>query len=298
MENSIICSLFEKSSGYYPNAAAVVSEDGESCVTYSELNERAEFLATIISSSCPEEKIVGQNESCRKISIMTERGVGMIVAIIAILKSGSAYVPIDPSFPIMRQKHIYSHSNSSLVIVDERTRDNLLLIGDKNLAYMVIKSSTGELISSESLIRNIHTPPKVHNKYAYVLYTSGSTGKPKGVLIYQESVVNVINWFAKELNINSSSTVLGITTCCFDISVLEMFLPLLYGAKLVLTSSVTQKDPYRILKVVREKGVTVMQATPTTYEMMLATGWMGDPHVDFLVTMLNCIHLSIVVFPY
>jgi len=116
-----------------------------------------------------------------------------------------------------------------------------------------------------------------------VLYTSGSTGKPKGVLIYQSSVLNVVKWFTKELHITMSSVVLGITTCCFDISVLEIFLPLLNGAKLILASTATQKDPYRILNAISQRGVTVMQATPTTFEMMLATGWKGDPTLDILV---------------
>ena len=118
---------------------------------------------------------------------------------------------------------------------------------------------------------------------AYVLYTSGSTGKPKGVMVKQEGVVNVVNWFADEIPVRSTSRVLGLTTLCFDISVLELFMPLLRGATLVLARSSTQKDPFRLLDYMQEASVDVMQATPTTYEMLLATGWNGDNRLDFLV---------------
>ena len=99
----------------------------------------------------------------------------------------------------------------------------------------------------------------------------------------QSGVVNVTNWFADQIPVVPSSKVLALTTLCFDISVLEVFMPLLRGATLVLAKSSTQKNPFRLLDYVQEAGVTVMQATPTTYEMMLATGWTGDPNVDFLV---------------
>jgi surfactin family lipopeptide synthetase A len=118
---------------------------------------------------------------------------------------------------------------------------------------------------------------------AYVLYTSGSTGKPKGVMVKQAGVVNIVNWFADELKVGSHSKVLGLTTFCFDISVLEMFLPLVRGATLVMVNQSSQKDPFQLLDVIQNLGVTVVQATPTTYEMLFATGWLGDKTIDFLV---------------
>lgn len=116
-----------------------------------------------------------------------------------------------------------------------------------------------------------------------MLYTSGSTGKPKGVVIYEKSVFNIVTHYARELLVSQNSVVMALTTFCFDISVLEVFLPFVRGGTLVLAKSSTQKDPFRLLEVMEERKVNVFQATPTSYEMMLATGWDGDGGIDFLV---------------
>ncbi len=118
----------------------------------------------------------------------------------------------------------------------------------------------------------------------FVCEKQQSTGKPKGVMVREEGVVNVVHWFADQLRLDHHSKVLGLTTVCFDISVLEIFMPLTRGASLVLVKSRTQKDPFRLLDMIKKHAVNVVQATPTTYEMMLATGWTGDTSIDFLVT--------------
>ena len=102
-------------------------------------------------------------------------------------------------------------------------------------------------------------------------------------MVYQKSVVNTVNWFADQLQVTPESRVLGLTTFCFDISVLEVFLPLTRGATLVLAETTTQKDPFTLADLITDKKITVVQATPTTYEMLLASGWGGDMSIDFLV---------------
>ena len=117
----------------------------------------------------------------------------------------------------------------------------------------------------------------------YVLYTSGSTGKPKGVMIKHAGVTSQMMWFRDELQVAAHSRVLGLATICFDISVLEMYLPLVSGGTLVYVDQGTQKDPFQLVEIIEKHGVTVFQATPTTYDMLFAIGWKGDPKVDFLV---------------
>jgi non-ribosomal peptide synthetase component F len=102
-------------------------------------------------------------------------------------------------------------------------------------------------------------------------------------MVKQEGVVNIVDWFADALSLGPEGKVLCLTTFCFDISVLEMFMPLFRGSTLVLAKASSQKDPFQLLELVDNAGVTVVQATPTTYEMMLATGWTGDGSIDFLV---------------
>jgi non-ribosomal peptide synthetase component F len=102
-------------------------------------------------------------------------------------------------------------------------------------------------------------------------------------MVKESSVVNIMQWFGRELVINPASRVLCLTTFCFDISVLEIYLPLVFGGTIVLAQSTSQKDPFTLLQLISRTRVTVFQATPTTYELMLATGWAGDMKIDFLV---------------
>ena len=220
------------------------------------------------------------------ISLMTNRDLGMIVAILAILKAGGAYVPVDPSFPPDRQSHIFSHSQSKCLLIDPESYKKALNLGTKLPHVLLFDAATGAPAAGGTKkinILNKHQVERPGYNLAYVLYTSGSTGKPKGVMVTHEGVINIVRWFADELKITKKDIVLGLTTFCFDISVLEMFMPLLHGAALVIATSDTQKDPFRLLEVLEQRKVTVMQATPTTFEMMLATGWTGDRNINFLV---------------
>ena len=214
-----------------------------------------------------------------------ERDVGFIASILASLKSRTTYVPIDPSFPPDRQTHILSHSNSELVITDQNTYDKALQLGVIFPPCIIIDPVTCQVQSKTDAERITPNQSIADTKehLAYVLYTSGSTGKPKGVVIYQNSVFNIVTYYTRLLNVTTSSKVMALTTFCFDISVLEIFMPLVSGGTLVLAKSSTQKDPFRLLEVIEEWKVNVFQATPTSYEMMLATGWTGDESIDFLV---------------
>jgi non-ribosomal peptide synthetase component F len=244
----------------------------------------------------------GETTNTPLIGIMMDRGISFIISILGILKAGCAYVPIDPTFPPDRQIHIFSHSKCQILFVDDASYDNIQCLG-VNLPHIFRMDSNYNLnVESEIMDQNVSNHEIIidttyektnnakidNNGLAYVLYTSGSTGKPKGVMVKHVGVYNIINWFANKLNIGPNSRVMGLTTFCFDISVLEMFLPLTRGGELVLAKSATQKDPFTLLSLIESRKVSVFQATPTTYEMMLATGWKGDPNVDFLVVMFLC----------
>ena len=214
-----------------------------------------------------------------------ERDAGFIVSIIASLKSRTTYVPIDPSFPPDRQTHILSHSNSELVITDQNTYDKARGLGVVFPSCIIIDPVTCHVQTKADALKIAPNQSLADTKehLVYVLYTSGSTGKPKGVVIYESSVFNIVTHYTKLLNVTISSKVMALTTFCFDISMLEVFMPLVAGGTLVLAKSSTQKDPFRLLEVITERKVNVFQATPTSYEMMLATGWTGDESIDFLV---------------
>ena len=297
MRGKFIDNIFDASCEEYHHNIALITETGSSAISYSELNSNASALEASLRSFLYCDGNAGNHEnvqdSCRRtVAVMTERNVAMVVAIIAILKAGAAYVPVDPSFPPDRQSHIFTHSKSKLLVIDLSSYSNALSLGVQLPPVIVIDPSCGKvckIIGVEFTNTMELIPVRNPQDLAYVLYTSGSTGKPKGVMVTHEGVVNIVNWFADELQIKSKSVVLGLTTFCFDISVLEMFMPLFRGGTLVIASSSTQKDPFHLLDVIRDRNVTVVQATPTTYEMMLATGWRGDSNIDFLVRMNSLI---------
>eukprot|EP01041_Mallomonas_annulata_P011944 gene11944-25025_t len=273
--------LFKTCAANQPShSTALISADGARSLTYQELSNRVEELASCINLSLED-----INESVPPvISIMIDRDIGMVVGILGILTAGATYVPVDPNFPPDRQSYIFSQSRSQLLIMDPSLYDKACALGVTLPKVLLIDSKTGRAIDvTPNPDRVCPIRKRSGRDLAYVLYTSGSTGKPKGVMVPHEGVVSQMIWFAEELKIRPGSVVLGISTFCFDISVLEMFLPLLYGATLVIAPSVAQKDPYMLLDILTDRSISVMQATPTTYEMMLATGWTGDKNIDFLV---------------
>lgn len=293
----LLADLFEATSVNYSSNEAVVLENGEA-LTYSELDKRASKIQDLLYETLTNTstvKLIDQlTNNTSLVTVMMGRSFAFVVAMLGILKAGAAYVPVDPSFPPERQRYIFSHSKCWVLIVDEESFDSAVALGVE-LPQLIKVDSNGNII--EVTIPNIiHAITDSHddikafrrnnadNRLAYVLYTSGSTGKPKGVMVKNVGVVNIINWFADELKVSPNSRVLGLTTFCFDISVLEMFVPLTRGATLVLAESSTQKDPFTLVELMERQRISVFQATPTTYEMLLATGWTGDSGIDFLVT--------------
>lgn len=287
-ENTLLHRRFAEVAAKYPDGFAIATEDGLLSLTYRELDERSTLLAKSLLKSAGDLLVVNSY-----VGVMTHRGIGMVVALLAVLKAGAAYVPVDPSFPKDRQAYIFSHSKCPLLIVDEGTYSEALTLASAAEAgaslptLFAIEKDSGlprdkTLLHSNLSSIELPTSSEIRPE-AYVLYTSGSTGKPKGVMVYQDSVINIIDWFANDIGMSLHDRVLGLTTYCFDISVLEMFMPLTRGSGLVVTTAVTQKDPFRIVDVLKRMKISVMQATPTTFEMCLATGWKGDPNIHFLV---------------
>jgi len=184
-------------------------------------------------------------------------------------------------------------SQVSVVISDAETSDDIpTTLHLPHGVRMVYLDTMGRLVVMEvphdkrgrqrpQVLSSSSSSSPLHNDalLAYVLYTSGSTGKPKGVLIEHRSVMNTLTWFANDLSLTKQNTMLGLTTFCFDISVLEIFMPLICGAKLLLLSSQLQRDPRRLSQIIDSYSITIMQATPATYEMLMGCGWQGNPQV-------------------
>jgi len=287
---------------HHGDAIAILEDDTGVSISYCKLHERMLTLTKQLQKIIifPDRNNLAPGSAATPlVSLLTDRSIGSIVGMLSILKAGAAYVPVDPSFPADRQAYIFSHSKSQLLIVDQANFANLqsMKVEDGGeLPPVVVIDAEGNFIqttyqeSTNNILRHTttgsnkllsHSP--ADECLAYVLYTSGSTGKPKGVMVHNQGLVNVVRYFCDIIELQSTDRVLGLTTFCFDISMLEIYMPLTTGAGLVIVSAKTQKNPSNIIDVLYNYHITVMQATPTSYEMILACGWEGDKNITCLV---------------
>ena len=251
---------FEAQVEQTPDAIAV--EDEESELSYRELNRRANQLARHLRGlGIGPEKLVG---------ICTTRSQRMIVALLGVLKAGGAYVPLDPAYPQERLAYMLEDSGVEVLLTEQA-----LLAGLPSHAAHTVCLDQEEALWAEQSGENLPAEAQAEN-LAYVIYTSGSTGKPKGVQISQGALVNLLRSMQQEPGLGGDDRLLAVTTLSFDIAALELFLPLLTGARLVLASGETARDGVRLQRRLQEAEITVMQATPATWRLLLETGWAGD----------------------
>lgn len=248
--------LFEAQAARTPEAIALLF--GEQQLTYGELNCRANQLAHYLQEQgVGPEVLVGLN---------IERSIEMVVGLLGILKAGGAYVPLDPSFPQERLAFMIADSKVPILLTQEKLLGSIPYEG-RQLAL----DSQWHLLQGSSE-RNPTSKVQPEN-LAYCIYTSGSTGKPKGVLLCHRSLTNFLTSISSAPGLTNQDTLLAVTTISFDIAGLELYLPLLKGAKLVLAEQEVISDGKNLLKKLISSGATVMQATPATWRMLLASGW-------------------------
>jgi len=250
-----------------PDKVAVMFKQQQ--LTYRELNERGNQLAYYLQTlgvGC--EVMVG---------LCIERSPVLIIAMLAVLKAGGAYIPLDPNYPQERLEFMIEDSQLSIIL----TQKSLIHLFSDNHRVQVIDLDITEELTHKYSKKNPETTVYPEN-LAYTIYTSGSTGKPKGVQIEHHSVVNFLMSMRSNPGINPEDIFLAITTICFDIAVLEIFLPLIVGAKAILVSQETVKDASKLIKILADSQATIMQATPTTWQMLIAGGWTGNKKLKML----------------
>ena len=256
-ESHCLHQLFEEQVDIQSDALACVFEDTQ--LTYGQLDQRANRLAHYMRD---------KNISCGdNVAVYLERSLDMLVAVLAILKSGAAYVPLDPDFPADRIAYMLENSEAKAVIC---TRVNGAELPPYAGIIIEIDSQWSEL---EDLCPDRLDSVASADDLAYVIYTSGSTGKPKGVQVHHQAVVNFITSMAESPGFNKNDTLLAVTTLSFDISVLELFLPLSVGGQVVIASQKSVADGQQLKAMVAAHHITVMQATPITWYLLIAAGW-------------------------
>jgi amino acid adenylation domain-containing protein len=260
--------LFEEQVQRTPEAIAVVFQDRQ--LTYQELNTQANQLASYLRSlGVTSETLVG---------ICIDRSLDMLVGLLGILKAGGVYIPLDPAYPVERLAFMLTDSQAPVIVTQQSLVEQLepLLATAQRVVVCVDRDSPGERLcqretiaaqSNENLLDIIPG-----ENLAYIIYTSGSTGKPKGVQIAHQSLSNLLHSMQNALQVTASEIFLAVTTISFDIAALELYLPLIVGAKLVLVSRETALDGNKLLAEIISSGATVMQSTPATWQMLVGCG--------------------------
>jgi len=223
----------------------------------SEVCDRAARLArTLADRGVGTETLVG---------ICVERGVGMLTAMLAVWWAGGAYVPLDPSFPEARLKAMAQVASLRIIISDSAKCD---------LARSVAGRAEVIRLDDPAMAAALPLPPVPvpDNALAYVICTSGSTGQPKGVAIEHRAVANLVASFGRSLGLGSDDRFVAVTTLSFDIAILELLLPLVCGADLVIATSDEVRESDRLRSLIQRTGGTAMQATPQTWRMLDSAG--------------------------
>ncbi len=241
-----------------PDAVAVVFADEQ--ITYRELDRRAERVAHRLSAANPGRGLV---------AIYVERSLDMVVGLLGILKSGAAYLPLDPRYPLDRLALMLDDSAAAVLLTHGPLASTL---PDHRAAVICLDDE-----SSTQLPVGAPAPPVTADDLAYVLYTSGSTGKPKGVCIHHRAVVNLLTSMAGRFDLDGGQAILSTATYASDMATIDLWLPLITGARLVVASHDVASDGRRLARLVGESGITMMQDTPTTWRMLIESGWSGQP---------------------
>ncbi|MRX41226.1 amino acid adenylation domain-containing protein [Flavobacterium sp. LC2016-23] len=251
---STLVSLFETQADKQKGGLALKYE--EHTLSYQDLEERSNALAHYLQTqhAIVKGSIVG---------IIQDRSEYMLISILGVLKAGGAYLPIDPAYPSDRVDYMISDGNVCL------------LLADRVLTEYAVPS-----VNSKELKETLENHPKTRlnvalsgEDLAYVIYTSGSTGRPKGVMIQHNAVINLLKSVVDILDVSRKDQLLAITTFTFDISVLEFFTTLGVGGSVTIAPVTVITDPGLLSTLIDESGATIVQATPSVWNLLLETGW-------------------------
>ncbi|WP_414575219.1 amino acid adenylation domain-containing protein [Anabaena sp. CCY 9402-a] len=262
--------LFSQQVAKTPDKIAVIF--GNKSLTYQQLEQEANQLAAYLQN-------IGVQAETR-VGICCDRSLEMVISLLAVYKAGGAYVPLDPSYPQERLQFIINDSQISILLTQTSLLNNL----PEHSAAIICLDNSQQLLSSHPYTPtppHPYTPPH-SEQLAYLIYTSGSTGTPKGVQILHRSLSNFLTAMSKAPGLTAADNLLAVTTLAFDIAALEIFLPLIVGACLVLVEREVTLDGERLAQAIAQHEITVMQATPATWRLLLASGWEGKQDLKIL----------------
>ena len=253
---------------FAPGAVAARDSEG-GALGYGELQERVHHMACRLRAAGVRPGDV--------VGLASQRTVSLLVALLGILEAGAAYLPLDPEFPRQRLDFMLRDSGAAWVLACRRSAP--AIPHGAGVAVLLLEELEANVESSVAPSTEVVPGPAAP---AYLIYTSGSTGQPKGVVVSQRSVVNFLGAMRRAPGLERGDRVLAVTTLGFDISVLELLLPLTVGATVILASRDAALDGRSLISLMREERITVLQCTPATWRLLIDAGWEGDPPLKAL----------------
>ncbi|MEK4557553.1 non-ribosomal peptide synthetase DhbF [Bacillus sp. FSL K6-0036] len=250
--------MFEKQAVLTPERIALMCDDIQ--VNYRKLNEEANRLARLLI-----EKGIGPEQF---VALALPRSPEMVASMLGVLKTGAAYLPLDPEFPADRISYMLEDAKPSCIITTEEIAASLPddlavpeLVLDQAVTQEIIKRYSPE---NQDVSVSLDHP-------AYIIYTSGSTGRPKGVVVTQKSLSNFLLSMQEAFSLGEEDRLLAVTTVAFDISALELYLPLISGAQIVIAKKETIREPQALAQMIENFDINIMQATPTLWHALVTS---------------------------
>ena len=260
--------IFEENAKHNPGNTAIVFEDRE--LTYKELNDQANRLANHLQSQGVKPETL--------VPICIERSPEMIIGLLGILKSGAAFVPVDPEYPEDRISYMLEDTGAKIIVSNKENRNKLS--ASENIEIVELDEDSKDINKQSSDKPDTVVDPQ---NLSYVIFTSGSTGKPKGVMIEHASLLNLLFSMTDHVEFKADSAFLSVTTFSFDICYLEFFMPLLNGGKLIIASREVALDGYKLSESISKNLPTHIQGTPATWQLLIESGWENQEGLKILV---------------
>ncbi|OAR27591.1 non-ribosomal peptide synthetase [Streptomyces sp. ERV7] len=258
--DAVLATRFEAQAARTPHAVAVTCE-GDS-LTYAELNTRANRIARLLV-----ERGAGPGQV---VALALPRSLELVVALLAVVKSGAAYLPLDPGYPAERIRAVAADASPALLVTDAATASTLpetgaaaVVVGDPAVERDLAARPDTDLTDAD------RPAPLTPGDPAYIIHTSGSTGRPKGVVIPHSNVVRLFETSAAHFDFGPDDVWTLFHSYAFDFSVWEIWGPLLHGGRLVVVPYATSRSPRDFLRLLRREGVTVLNQTPSAFQQLV-----------------------------
>ena len=262
--------LFAEQVRQRPSDIAIVCGTGQ--LTYAEVDMRSAALA-----SCLQKFGAGPG---RAVALCMDRSLNMLVGLLAIVRSGSFYVPLDPQHPRQRLRSILEECNPIAVICDRASATALAL---ETIPVVLIDEPLNNTDHNATNNQVRSRSAGSQDDIAYVIYTSGTTGKPKGVRIAHRSLVNLVTCIKQNPGFAPGDRMLAVATISFDMACLDMWLPITAGGMMVIADNKSATDPTLLAQLLEEQKITLFEATPTTWRMLVNSGWAGKSDLKMII---------------